>query len=81
MLHIVNNEAQLDGRLFKHLDHGMGASMRAMFKKSYDMYMDSSPPAPDHTDFDLETRLELPCRKGRSYLVSYSRQGINVELV
>lgn len=80
MLHVVEREDQLDGSAFKNLEHGMNASMRALFEKSYAVYMDSLPHPPDHTDFDLETKLVLPCA-GREYHVSYSKQGVRINLV
>ena len=79
MLNVIEKEEQLDGRAFKTLEHGMSASMRALFERSYENYMGASPQAPSHTDFDLETVLRLPCAD-RVYTVAYSGEGVQMRL-
>ena len=58
--HIIT-EDRLDGRIFKTLDHGMQASMRGIFEKSYEHYMSVEKQPDSATDFDLGTTVKLDC--------------------
>lgn len=72
-------EGDVDGRVFKHLDHGMDASMRGLFALSYERWRSEAAEAPAATDFDLGTRLVLPCR-GRDYAVACSGDGVRLSI-
>jgi len=68
------DEAALDGRIFKTLDHGMNASMRGLFDMAYGAYMESTPAPDATTDFDLESSLRFDCGE-KAYSVEYSAGG------
>lgn len=65
--------ADLDGRLFKTLEHGMEASMRGLFELSYEKYQEAGGALADHTDFDLECERVFAC-SGEDYVLRYSRR-------
>ena len=78
-LRVVDADA-LDGRVFKNLSHGMGASMRGVFDLSYEKYLAAGGPRADHCDFDLEREIVFPC-SGEDYVLRYSPQtGIKASL-
>ena len=67
----VIDETQLDGRVFKTLDHGMHASLRGLFDLSYEKYLADGGALADHTDFDLALEHVFPC-SGADYRLRYS---------
>lgn len=64
-------ECDLDGRIFKTMDHGMEASMRGLFELSYERWLSESRALPDFTDFDTGTVNRLPCGES-DYVASFS---------
>ena len=80
MLHVIERDDHLDGHTFKVLSHGMNASMRSLFARSYQQYMGTLPNPSNHTDFDLKTRLAFPCGD-KIYTVSYTKQGCRMGMV
>ena len=73
-------EGDLDGRIFKTLDHGLGASMRGLFDLSYRRWLAGAPTAPETTDFDLGTVNPLPC-EDRAYTLHFDEsRGVGLEI-
>lgn len=70
----VIHSADLDGRIFKDLSHGMAASMRGLFDLSYRRWREEGGITPDLTDFDQGTRTRLVCAD-RTYVVDLSPGG------
>lgn len=66
-------EADLDGRLFKNLEHGMAASMRAMFAWCYERLDELAPAtkASQANDFERGSRLRFDC-PSRQYLLEFN---------
>ncbi|MGE5505731.1 MAG: DUF2920 family protein [Actinomycetota bacterium] len=75
----IVGEADVDGRLFKDVGHGMRASLRGLFSLSYDRWMATSPPRVDATDFDLGTTLALACAD-KVYTFRYRCDGVSLEI-
>jgi pimeloyl-ACP methyl ester carboxylesterase len=76
----IVDEAALDGRVFKKLEHGMDASMRGLFDLSYEKYIVAGGACADHCDFDLEHEVVFPC-SGEDYVLRYSRRdGVSASL-
>jgi len=80
-LTIVTDDG-IDGTLFKSRTHGMKASLRHLFDRSYAAYLASAAPAhPPVTDFDMGSRYRFGCGS-RCYQFSYSAEhGIRVDLL
>lgn len=77
----VVGEADLDGRLFKTLDHGMLASMRGLFERSYEYWEGLALPAVADTDFDLESELLFDCVESY-YSVRFSwEEGVQLVII
>lgn len=75
-------EADLDGRLFKNLEHGMSASLRSMFAWCYARLDNLAPAhlASAQTDFERATRLDFAC-PGRTYRLEFDpREGARMSL-
>lgn len=68
------DEADLDGRVFKTMEHGMQASLRGLFDMAYGAYQDSNPEPPEKTDFDLGSTQLFECA-GMTYSFAYSTDG------
>jgi hypothetical protein len=61
-------EADIDGRLVKHMNHGMGTSLRALF----DLYYPTIKPTPGQLDNELGTVIDFQCGD-RIYRFDHSR--------
>lgn len=72
-------ESDLDGRVFKTLEHGMKASMRGLFELSYQRWMADGHAAAAHTDFDLGTRHRLPCGD-EDYVLTFGDDGVSLTI-
>jgi pimeloyl-ACP methyl ester carboxylesterase len=68
----IVDQAGLDGRVFKTLEHGMKASMRGLFALSHDKFEHDGGALADDTDFDREACWTFPCGD-ESYVVRFSR--------
>ncbi|MHA1597699.1 MAG: DUF2920 family protein [Alphaproteobacteria bacterium] len=68
------DEAGLDGRLFKTLEHGMQASLRGLFDVAYAAYQDQHPEPQEKTDFDLASQHRFDCGD-KAYTIAYSPDG------
>lgn len=76
----IIDESKIDGEVFKDLSHGMRASLRGVFDRSYDKFIRDGGARGDCTDFDLESRRLFPCGD-KEYLVSFSRRdGVRARL-
>ncbi|MGE5476895.1 MAG: DUF2920 family protein [Bacteroidales bacterium] len=74
-------EADIDGRTFKDMGHGMHASMRGLFDMTMDRWRgDYGDDAPPYTDFDLETVNVLPCGE-KDYIVTCCEDGVSLCVV
>jgi hypothetical protein len=77
----IIDESKIDGRVFKELTHGMRASLRGIFDRSYDKFLRDGGARGDGTDFDLESHYKFACGK-KDYLVSFSRRdGVEARLL
>lgn len=74
---VIVDPSGIDGRIFKTLEHGMGASLRSLFEMSYEHYGARGVPAADTTDFDLGSVIELPCGE-QTYLVCFDADGVEL---
>lgn len=70
-------ETDIDGHLFKTLEHGMQASLRGLFEASYDRYSAGAKVAMDTTDFELKSQIVLPCSE-RTYVAYYDEKGVEL---
>ena len=70
----IVREADLDGRLFKTMEHGMRASLRGLFGQAMERYLASGVEPEDGTDFDRGTALDLPCHEA-TYRIRFSPEG------
>jgi len=71
------SEADIDGRIFKNLAHGMNASLRGLFELSYRRWAAEVAAPPAITDFDLGTVHRLPCGS-ENYLLAFGRDGVSL---
>jgi pimeloyl-ACP methyl ester carboxylesterase len=71
----IVDATQLDGHLFKTLEHGMKASLRGLFDLSYEKFVAAGGALADHTDFDLAAEHRFPCG-GEDYLVRFGATGV-----
>ncbi len=77
----VVDQAGLDGRVFKTLEHGMKASMRGLFALSHDKFERDGGALADDTDFDRDACWNFPCDE-ESYVVRFSRaNGVSARIV
>ncbi len=77
----IVDESKIDGRIFKDLSHGMRASLRGVFDRSYDKFLRDGGARGDCTDFDLESLYRFPCGE-KEYLVRFSqRDGVRASLL
>lgn len=67
----IITEDMLDGRMFKTHDHGMRASMRALFAHSYERFRSEDRDPVSFTDFDLRSIVTLNCG-ALTYELTYS---------
>jgi len=76
----VVTEEDLDGHCFKTLEHGMQASLRGLFKRSYERWLPLAGSARDVTDFDMETAMDFDCEE-LCYHIAFSRShGVGMTL-
>ena len=76
----IIDQSRIDGRLFKTPEHGLGASMRLLFERSYEKFTADGGALTDHTDFDLAHEIVFAC-SGEHYRLRYSpRAGIAAEI-
>lgn len=68
---IVSKE-DLDGKLFKTVEHGMSASLRGIFDHVYQLDGSDLAKRRIETDFDLESTYEFRCR-GKIYTFNYRK--------
>jgi Protein of unknown function (DUF2920) len=68
---VIIDDAQIDGRIFKNVDLGMGASMRGIFEMSYDKCRRDGGALSDETDFDQGSGYRFACGK-ESYVIKFS---------
>ena len=61
----------IDGRYIKHMEHGMGMSMRLFFANSYQQVQPLIVSHDQNLDFDFPHTLSFPC-EGRTYTITYS---------
>lgn len=73
-LRIIRQE-DIDGMVFKNLEHGMNASIRGLFDLSYRRWVEHASAMPATTDFDIETVNILPCAD-KLYVISFSENGV-----
>lgn len=78
VLRIIDQD-DIDGVVFKHPEHGMGASMRGLFDLSYKQWLTHASDMPATTDFDLETVNILPCAD-KLYIISMSTAGVTLSI-
>lgn len=64
----LTNETDLDGKTFKHLDHGAGASLKGLV---IDYIYNSPVNEMTINDFDLKSKIRYTCDSGY-YLIDYS---------
>jgi hypothetical protein len=77
----IIDPSKIDGRVFKDLSHGMRASLRGVFDRSYDKFVRDGGARGDSTDFDLESHYKFLCGE-KDYLVSFSRRdGVQARLL
>jgi hypothetical protein len=77
----IIDAAKIDGRVFKDLSHGLRASMRGLFDRSYDKFQRDGEALADETDFDLDSRYSFPSG-AQEYVVSFSQQeGVRAQLI
>jgi pimeloyl-ACP methyl ester carboxylesterase len=67
----IIDEAQIDGRVFKNLTHGMNASLRGVFDLSYRKFQRHGGALLDTTDFDLGSEYVFACGS-EDYVVRFS---------
>ncbi|WP_027937322.1 DUF2920 family protein [Anaeroarcus burkinensis] len=70
-------EKDIDGQLFKNMDHGMNASLRKLFDVSIWQYKKMNTLKNSETDFDINSRHVFNCFE-KDYVFSYSSQGLDV---
>lgn len=58
---MVVGDHDLDGRCFKTLEHGMQASMRGLFQRSYERWLPQAATASRSTDFDHGVTTSFRC--------------------
>ena len=75
----IESEKDIDGELFKDMNHGMNASLRNLFDYSYRRYLESKITKDPETDFDLESMYGFEC-SDKEYIFRYSDQGVKVEI-
>lgn len=75
----IIDETMLDGRVFKSLAHGMNASMRGLFDRSYEKFLRDGGALADETDFDLHSSYLFACG-AEDYLFRFSSQGVAAQL-
>jgi len=68
---IISKE-DLDGKLFKTMEHGMNVSLRGIFDYVYQLDGSDLTKRRIETDFDLESTYEFRCR-GKIYTFNYRR--------
>jgi len=75
----IVDAAKIDGRIFKDLSHGLHASMRGLFDRSYDKFQRDGGALAADTDFDREARYVFRCG-AEDYLIRFSRDsGVRAE--
>lgn len=77
-LTVISNKA-LDGRVFKTSDHGMQASMRGMFERSYRRWEQEAGVQAETTDFDLRSENVFDCGTA-SYAAQFSPDGVHLTI-
>jgi hypothetical protein len=77
---VIVDESQIDGRIFKDLNHGMNASMRGIFDLSYGKFIRDGGAMSETTDFDLGSEYVFACSRD-DYVVRFSHEdGVRVAL-
>lgn len=77
----IIDESKVDGEIFKDLSHGMHASLRGVFDRSYDKFLRDGGARADCTDFDRESLYPFACGE-KEYLVSFFRRdGVRARLL
>lgn len=71
--------SDIDGKIFKCLDHGMRASLRGVFELAYNNLL-SEEGDEGKTDFDLESHYVFPCSNGFRYEIKYSKNDFELKL-
>ena len=77
---VIVDEGQIDGRIFKNMSHGMGASMRGIFDISYEKFMRDGGALSDQTDFDRGSEYVFACGQ-ENYVVKFSLEhGVEAQI-
>ncbi len=74
---MVIGPEEVDGRVFKSLDHGMNASMRGLFDLAYRRLMETPPIDAMENDFVRQTQKLFSCGD-RDYLIAFEPNGVRV---
>jgi len=69
----------VDGRVIKHLGHGMNASMRGLFERAYGDFVGSGQPIGIETDFDYRSQRVFACAD-KSYAISFDRDRVELAI-
>lgn len=77
----IVTEEKIDGRLFKTLEHGMAASLRGLFDRSYIAHANKDNLQCAETDFDLGSQYTFPCNNGVVYSINFSSNNVQLELI
>lgn len=72
-------DKDIDGVLFKNLNHGMNASLRKMFDFSINEYCKVENVKEKVTDFDMDITYGFPCLN-KLYNFTFNYNGLNVEI-
>lgn len=72
-------ENDIDGKVFKNIEHGMNASLRSLFDISMGKYFQSNLEKDDLTDFDSFVTYGFPCLN-KLYNFTYSDKGLDVNI-
>jgi hypothetical protein len=75
----IIDQTKIDGGVFKDLSHGMHASMRGLFDRSYDKFLRDGGPLADNTDYDLNSCYVFRCGNENYVLRFSSMTGVKAE--
>jgi len=72
-------ESDIDGKVFKNLNHGMNASLRSIFDISMEKYAEMNIEKDNSTDFDNFVTYGFPCLD-KLYNFAFSDKGLDVSI-
>lgn len=73
------DKKDIDGLIFKNLNHGMSASLRGIFDISHQEYSRYSSKLNNSTDYDNNISYGFPC-SNKLYTFSYSPNGLKITI-